>query len=66
MRLCSLAKAGEIIISANTYDAVRDFFEVIELPPTQVKGKSLALKIFNVVGEKVGGQGFDVEHTRPA
>jgi adenylate cyclase len=64
-RLCSIAKAGEIIISESTYEAVREFFEVVELPPTQVKGKSQALKIFSVVGEKRGGQ-FGVEHTRPA
>jgi adenylate cyclase len=64
-RLCSLAKAGEIIISQSTFDAVKDHFEVLELPATQVKGKSQALKIFNVVGEKAGGQ-FGVEHTRPA
>jgi adenylate cyclase len=64
-RLCSIAKAGEIIISESTFGAVKDFFEVVELPPTQVKGKSQALKIFNVIGEKQGGQ-FGVEHTRPA
>ncbi|MGE3633634.1 MAG: adenylate/guanylate cyclase domain-containing protein [Sandaracinaceae bacterium] len=64
-RLCSIAKAGEIIISENTYNAVRDFVDVIELPPTQVKGKSQALKIYNVVGEKGGGR-FGVELTRPA
>ena len=63
-RLCSIAKAGEIIISENTFEAVKDHFEVLELPPTQVKGKSQALKIFNVVGEKTGT--FGVEHTRPA
>ncbi len=64
-RLCSVAKAGEIIISEHTFAKVRDHFEVIELPPTQVKGKAAALKIFNVVGEKQGGH-FGVEHTRPA
>lgn len=63
-RLCSIAKAGEIIISENTFAAVRDHFDVIELPDTQVKGKSQALKIFNVVGEKHGH--FGVERTRPA
>lgn len=63
-RLCSIAKAGEIIISENTFAAVKDHFEVVELPPTQVKGKAHALKIFNVVGEKTGT--FGVEHTRPA
>ncbi len=65
-RLCSIAKAGEIIISENTFAAVRDHFEVVELPPTQVKGKSQALKIFNVVGDKHGGHHFGVERTRPA
>ncbi len=65
-RLCSIAKGGEIIISENTFAAVRDHFEVVELPPTQVKGKSQALKIFNVVGDKHGGHHFGVERTRPA
>lgn len=64
-RLCSIAKAGEIIISEATYAEVRDHFEVIELAATHVKGKSRALKIFNVVREKAGGQ-FGVEYTRPA
>lgn len=63
-RLCSIANAGEIIISENTFRAVRDHFEVVELPPTQVKGKSQALKIFNVIGEKHGGHS-GVEGTRP-
>jgi adenylate cyclase len=63
-RLCSIAKAGEIIISENTLEAVRDHFEVIELEPTQVKGKALKLKIFNVVAEKQ--HGFGAERTRPA
>lgn len=58
-RLCSIAKGGEIIISENTYRAVRDYVEVVELPPTQVKGKSQALKIFNVVGEKNGSFGAE-------
>jgi adenylate cyclase len=62
-RLCSIAKAGEIIISEHTLEAVRDHFEVMELEPTQVKGKALKLKIFNVVAEKYG---FGAERTRPA
>ena len=73
-RLCSLAKGGEIIISESTYAAVKDHFEVIQLPDASVKGKALALKVFNVVGEKPGGEaangggdaGFGAEHTRPA
>lgn len=63
-RLCSIAKAGEIIISQNTFEAVKDFVEAVELPPTQVKGKSQALKIYNVIGQK--GDKLGVEHTRPA
>ena len=63
-RLCSVAKAGEIIISSHVYERVKDAFEVIALPATQVKGKAEALKIYNVVGEK-RGFGSD-ELTRPA
>jgi adenylate cyclase len=63
-RLCSLAKAGEIIISQNTFDEIGDQFDCIELPPTNVKGKSQALKIYNVIGEKKGS--FSSERTRPA
>jgi adenylate cyclase len=64
-RLCSIAKGGEIIVSESTYAAVREHFEVVELPPTPVKGKSQPLKIFHVVGDKQGGL-FGVERTRPA
>lgn len=53
-RLCSVAKAGQIIISHNTYEQCGGQFEVIELPPAQVKGKSAALKIYNVIGERGG------------
>jgi len=64
-RLCSVAKAGEIIVSELVYARIKDQFEVIELPSTQVKGKSSALKIYNVVGEKRSGA-FTDELTRPA
>ncbi len=63
-RLCSVAKAGEIIISQSTLEQIGDRFDVIELPPVQVKGKSQALKIYNVIGEKRGSFGSD--RTRPA
>ncbi len=62
-RLCSLAKAGEIIISENTYNRVKDYFEVVELPPTSVKGKSKPLKIYNVIRERTGN--FSSDLTRP-
>ncbi len=57
-------KAGEIIISQSTYEQIGDRFDVVELPPVQVKGKSQALKIYNVIGEKRGS--FGSERTRPA
>ncbi|MBK8169392.1 MAG: FHA domain-containing protein [Sandaracinaceae bacterium] len=62
-RLCSFAQAGEIIVSEHVYERVKDYFEVIALPPTQVKGKADALKIYNVVGEKRDSAGD--ERTRP-
>ncbi|MEM9195696.1 MAG: adenylate/guanylate cyclase domain-containing protein, partial [Myxococcota bacterium] len=61
-RLCSLAKAGEVIISENTYQRVKDQFETVALPPTSVKGKAQPLKIYNVVGERAPS--FD-DRTRP-
>ncbi len=51
-RLCSCAKGGEIIISKNTYELVKEYFTVEELPPTRVKGIAKALKIYRVVDEK--------------
>ena len=53
-RLCSLAKAGEIIISAATLAQLGNLFDVVELPPTAVKGKAQPLKVYNVIGEKRG------------
>lgn len=51
-RLCSAAKAGEIIISRSTYDKVKDYFEIEEMPPAQLKGKALPQRVFCVKGEK--------------
>jgi adenylate cyclase len=51
-RLCSVAKAGEVIISKKTYDLVSDYFDAHELSPTQVKGKAQALQVYKVIGEK--------------
>ena len=53
-RLCSLAKAGEVIVSESTFARIRDRFEVVELPPTPVKGKSHPLKVFRVLSEREG------------
>ncbi len=47
-RLCSIAKPDEILISRATYDAVKDRVDVETLPPTEVKGKSKPLEVFDV------------------
>jgi adenylate cyclase len=51
-RLCSMAKAGEIVISRATYERVADRFEAEEMPPMQVKGKAQPLNVYRVLGEK--------------
>jgi adenylate cyclase len=51
-RLCSVAKAGEVIISKKTFDLVEEYFDTQELSPTQVKGKAQALQVYKVLGEK--------------
>ncbi|MCB9604659.1 MAG: FHA domain-containing protein [Sandaracinus sp.] len=64
-RLCSVAKAGQCIISDFTFQKVKDHFEVVELPPQQVKGKSKALKIYNVVAFRDSATSWD-DRTRPS
>ena len=63
-RLCSHAKAGQCLISEHTYAAVQDYFDCVELPPANVKGKARALKIYNVIGAKDKAAMWD-ERTRP-
>jgi adenylate cyclase len=62
-RLCSYAKAGEIIISQATYERLNGEFEVIPLPDAKVKNKSEMLKIYNVIGER---HAAGTDRTRPA
>ena len=64
-RLCSVAKAGEVIISEATYSRIADHFEVVELPPARVKGKANALRIFNVIGMKTPGDDMWDDRTVP-
>jgi adenylate cyclase len=49
-RLYGVAQGGQIIISESTYAEVKDRFAVLELAPVTVKGKSLPLRSFEVVG----------------
>jgi len=62
-RLCSYAKAGEIIISHATYEQLNGEFEAIPLPDAKVKNKSEMLRIYNVIGEK---RSAATDRTRPA
>jgi adenylate cyclase len=66
-RLCSVALAGQIVISEDTYDALAGRFEFEELPPAKVKGKEKPLRIFNVLRSRPSVQmplqGFAVEPT---
>lgn len=51
-RLCSVALAGQIIISENTQARLGSRFEYEELHPAKVKGKERPLRIFNVLRER--------------
>jgi adenylate cyclase len=62
-RLCSVAKAGEIILSENTMRRVAEHVDSIHLPAVKVKGKEQELQIYNVLGMK--GEEWRQEHTRP-
>jgi adenylate cyclase len=51
-RLCSIALAGQIIVSEPTFARLGARFEVDELAPAHLKGKEKPLRIFNVKREK--------------
>jgi adenylate cyclase len=51
-RLCSIAQAGQIIVSETTQGRLGGRFEVEELPPALLKGKERPLRIFNVLRER--------------
>ncbi len=49
-RLVDLAKPGEILLSRETYDRVKDRIRATTLPPARVKGKAAELHIFSLLG----------------
>jgi PAS domain S-box-containing protein len=49
-RLCSAARAGQILVSDSTYGFIRNHFSVTRLRPLQVKGKLQPIHIFEVHG----------------
>ena len=50
--ICPAAKAGQIIVSENTYAHVKDVFEVAKLAPFRAKGKNDLIPIYEVLSEK--------------
>jgi adenylate cyclase len=47
-RLCDHARAGQIVISAPVYEAVRDRVDAAPLPPAVLKGKDRPVQVFAV------------------
>lgn len=47
-RMCSLAGKGELIITENTYNLVKDRIKVKKLEPVKVKGKEKLLQVYMV------------------
>jgi len=58
-RLESNAKPGQILISQNTYERVKDQFVLTPLEPIKVKGKEQPVQIYQVEGELADFQNQD-------
>jgi len=69
-RLCSVALAGQILVSETSAEKLGGKFEVEELAPARVKGKEKPLRIFNVLRARtqaqVPAQIFGSDHTTAA
>jgi len=53
-RLCSAAKPGQILVSGATAARLHGQFDLREQPPMALKGKSVPLRIYAVIGESGG------------
>jgi adenylate cyclase len=62
-RLCSVAQAGQIILSEATYKKVEGLVAAVPLAPVRVKGKADELRVYNAVGLRQ--RDFNGETTRP-
>jgi adenylate cyclase len=62
-RLCSVAKAGEILVSEATFGRVQSLVNATALPPVRVKGKTDMLRIWNVTGMR--SSDWRAETTKP-
>jgi hypothetical protein len=50
-RLCGVAGAGQIVVTKECADRLADQFRIGELPPLGVKGKTLPLRVYQVLRE---------------
>lgn len=48
-RISQIAAPGEIIVSSNIYERIRDFIEVEPLRPHKIKGRSKPIKIYRTL-----------------
>jgi adenylate cyclase len=62
-RLCSAAKAGEILVSETTFARVHSMVNAITLQPIRVKGKTDALRVWNVTNMRTAD--WRAETTKP-
>jgi adenylate cyclase len=62
-RLCSVAQAGQIILSEATFRKVQHQVAAVPLPPVRVKGKADELRVYNAVGLR--NRDYRGETTRP-
>jgi adenylate cyclase len=62
-RLCSVAKAGEILVSEATFARVQSMVNATALPPIKVKGKADALRLWNLTSMRMPD--WRAETTKP-
>ncbi len=55
-RLCSVAAAGQIIVSEATLDLLKGKFAYEELPPAHLKNKEKPFRCFNIIGPRPSAQ----------
>jgi adenylate cyclase len=49
-RLEDIAKPGQILISKNTYELVKNYVKIHTLPPVRLKNVSQPLAVYEVIG----------------
>ena len=51
-RLCSVAEAGQVILSEATYRKVAGNISAVPLPPVRLKGKAEEIRVYNAVASR--------------